>query len=55
MMDRQELIEEIEDLLDIDCTPLYHTSELKYEDEKEFFRALLNLVDKYKTLKMSGQ
>jgi len=54
-MNRQELIEEIEDLLDIDCTPLYHTSEFKHEDEKEFFRALLNLVDKYKTLKISGQ
>ena len=48
-MYRQELIQDIESLLDIDCTPLYHTS------EREFFRAFLNLTHKYKILKMSGK
>ena len=54
-MNRQELLQDIESLLDIDCTPLYHTSEIKDEEEREFFRALLNLTHKYKQLKMEGQ
>ena len=53
-MNRQELLQDIESLLDIDCTPLYHTSEIKNKGEREFFRALLNLTHKYKTLKMIG-
>ena len=54
-MNRQELLQDIESLLDIDCTPLYHTSEIKDKGEREFFRALLKVVVEYKTLKMSGK
>ena len=53
-MYRQELIQDIESLLDIDCTLLYHTSEIKDKGEREFFRALLKVVAEYKILKCAG-